>query len=71
MSRAATLHAVPLDPRDLRIDIIRVAGGDPCHVRVTHVATGTTLTIGDQPTIAENRAAALALVRDRIDTDSA
>jgi protein subunit release factor A len=62
---------VPLDPRDLRMDIVRVACDDPCPVRVTHFPSGKTVTVGGQPTIAENRVQALALLDELVGSDGA
>jgi protein subunit release factor A len=40
---------------DLRFDVIRVGAGGPCVVRVTHLPTGTSATVDDQPSIPESR----------------
>ena len=59
-----------LDPSDLRVDVIRVSNG-PCHVRVIHVPTNTSVTVGDQPTIAENKERAMDLLADELRANNA
>lgn len=60
-----------LDPDDLRIDLIRVAGDGPCPVRLVHLPTGRSVTVGDQPTISENRDKALVLLTQELDAENA
>jgi protein subunit release factor A len=57
---------VDLSPEDVRVDVIRIAGDGPCAVRVTHVPTGTAVTVDDQLTIKDNRARAIALLREAL-----
>jgi hypothetical protein len=46
---------VEIVPEDIRVDVIRTIGGGACAVRITHVPTGTAVTVDDQPSISENR----------------
>jgi protein subunit release factor A len=48
--------------KDLRVDTIAVAGGRPSAIRVTHLPTGTSVRVGAQPTIEENRDRAMELL---------
>jgi protein subunit release factor A len=63
--------AMQLDPDDLRIDLIRVAGDGPCHVRLVHLPTGASVTVGDQSSIEENRERALALLTEELGAGTA
>ena len=47
-----------------RIDTIRVGGGRPCAIRVTHVPTGTVISVDDQPTIKQNRDRAMSVLQE-------
>jgi protein subunit release factor A len=60
-----------LDPDDLRMDLIRVAGDGPCPVHLVHLPTGASVTVGDQPSIEENRERALALLTDQLSAGNA
>jgi hypothetical protein len=55
-----------IEPDDLRIDLIRVAGGRPDAIRVTHLPTGTTVTVDDQPSAQENHERALERLLERL-----
>jgi protein subunit release factor A len=56
-------------PEDLRIDVIRVAGGKPCAVRVVHLPTGISAHAEDQETIAANRHLALSRLSELLGTE--
>ena len=60
-----------LDPEDLRIDLIRVADDGPCPVRLVHLPTGASVTVGDQRTIEENRERAVALLNEHVEARNA
>jgi protein subunit release factor A len=53
-------------PEDLRIDVIRVADGNPCAVRITHLPTGTVVRSADEDSIEGNRERALLLLREAL-----
>jgi hypothetical protein len=56
------LAGLDVDPRDLRVDIVRPRGRE-CAVRVTHLPTGTQVEAADQPTLEANRRRALERLR--------
>jgi protein subunit release factor A len=49
---------------DLRIDVARMIGDGPCAVRVTHLPSGTTVTVDDQDSTAANREVAVARIEE-------
>jgi peptide chain release factor 2 len=53
-------------PEDLRVDVMRMMGGGPCGVRITHIPSGTVVGVDDQPSTEENRERALFLLREQL-----
>lgn len=59
---------VELVPEDLRIDVWRPFDKDkPSAVQITHLPTGTTVTVDDQPSAHRNRERALELLREALE----
>jgi protein subunit release factor A len=61
---------VELASEDLRIDVIRTVGDGPCAVRITHMPTGRSVTVHDQPTTEDNKERAMDLLRESFGPDS-
>ncbi len=60
------MDRVELASEDLRIDVGRQIGGGACSIRITHLPTGTTVTVDDQPTTKDNRNRAMAMLRESL-----
>ena len=55
-----------IEPSDLRIDVMRMADGLPCAVRITHLPTQTVVMADDQVSTEANRDRAMELLRDAL-----